>query len=108
MSLEECMSIHTHRQYRTWMVWLENEWNNPSRNDHYLMQIIVEIRRIFAKNPASVTMPQAKLKFINKDDEKPEPTEAEIAYATMQAKSRWGMLAGLFKSKPASETKVPK
>lgn len=29
----------THRQYETWQAWLEQQWNEPSRTDHYLMSV---------------------------------------------------------------------
>lgn len=30
----------TARQFDVWETWLQNEWNKPSRTDHYLMKLI--------------------------------------------------------------------
>lgn len=35
----------THRQFEAWREWLFEEWNKPSRTDHYLMQITAEVVR---------------------------------------------------------------
>ena len=38
------MARHTHRQLLTWLVWLRDQWNNPSRADYYLMRVALEVR----------------------------------------------------------------
>lgn len=53
----------THRQYLGWLSWLEDEWNNPSRADHYAMQAAAETRRQFRKNPAQVKLEDLKIPF---------------------------------------------
>lgn len=63
MSLERCMQEHTHRQFLGWDAWLEEQWNRPDRNDHYLMQIAVTIQRLLAKNPKSIKLSNFKLSF---------------------------------------------
>ncbi|MDB4786221.1 hypothetical protein OAG36_00655 [bacterium] len=44
MSFIECMKVHTHRQYRTYLLWSEQQWNKPSRTDNYLMSIEAELK----------------------------------------------------------------
>jgi len=36
----------THRQFLTWIEWLGQEWNKPSRADHYAAQVANEIHQI--------------------------------------------------------------
>ncbi|MEM2932493.1 MAG: hypothetical protein QXI61_06600 [Nitrososphaerota archaeon] len=33
------LSKITYREYLLWKEWIDNQWNNPSRTDYYLMQI---------------------------------------------------------------------
>lgn len=63
MPLEQCMREHTHRQFLVWDAWLEEQWNRPDRNDHYLMQIAVTIQRLLSKNPRSIKLGNFKLSF---------------------------------------------
>ena len=44
MSFVECMKVHTNRQYRTYLLWSEQQWNRPSRTDNYLMSIVAELK----------------------------------------------------------------
>ena len=39
MPLRECLKKTTNREYRTWMQWLTDDMNRPSRSDYYAMQI---------------------------------------------------------------------
>jgi hypothetical protein len=46
----------THRQYRIWHHWIGEQWNNPSRSDHYLMLIALQVlktpARVWGKEPS--------------------------------------------------------
>lgn len=50
MPLDDCIAKHTHRQYRLWLAWLDQQWERPDRTDYYLMQIAAEVRKVLAKN----------------------------------------------------------
>ena len=63
MSLSECMNSHTERQFRTWIEWLDSQWNEPSLTDHYLMQIATEVRRVLSKNPNDIKLDDFKIEF---------------------------------------------
>ena len=63
MSLDECMTKHTHRQYLAWLAWLDDQWNKPDRRDHYLMQIACEVRRGYVKKASAVKFDQFKIPF---------------------------------------------
>lgn len=92
MTLTETMRGTTHRQYRVWMYWLEQQWNRPNRTDNYLIQIAAEVRRLFRKNPRSVKMEHMVLRFSKpKQHRKP----VDIKEVSRVAKSRWlGWLKG--------------
>lgn len=92
MPLRACMREHTHREFRTWMAWLERQWNEPDRADHYRMQIAQEVCRVLAKNKASITLGKFKIPFgwVKKKEKEKEKSKSEmLEQKTSQAKSRW-------------------
>lgn len=99
------MRSKTNREYRTWMRWLENEDNNPSRSDWYAMQIAAEIRRSGRKDPNSVAVRDLKLTLKREKVVAPvsptasSPTSAldsstVKATVTAFAKSKWFAVTG--------------
>jgi hypothetical protein len=55
----------THRQCVAWSVWLERQWNKPTRSDHYAMQVAAEVRlcrRAFT-NGEPVSLSDMKIPF---------------------------------------------
>jgi len=96
MSPREYLAKHTHEEHETWLYWLRDQWNQPSLTDHYLMNLMAEVRRIFAKNPRQVKAEDFKLKFIF---EAIEPVDAKLSpeerkkKAAAMSKARWlGMM----------------
>ena len=83
----------THRQYRTVLKWLDEQSENPSIHEHYLMQIACEVRRVLSKKPADVHLDHFKLKFKRQTPSKPETQEE----AASKAKSKWLSMLGLGK-----------
>lgn len=77
----------THREYRTWQVWLEKQWNEPDRTDHYLMQIAGYVCHVLSKK-TRINLGNFKIPFevIEPAAVKPQTTKEE---ATRRAKSRW-------------------
>lgn len=53
----------THRQFLAWQEWLNLQWNEPDRTDHYLMQVSYDIRRVNAKNPSRVKYKDTRITF---------------------------------------------
>lgn len=72
----------THRQFRSWMAWLEREWDRPSRDTQYLMQIAQVVRQGQTRTPGAVTLDQFRLRFS-------KPTPRDVATATANAKAAW-------------------
>lgn len=63
MSLDRCMKEHTERQLNLRLYWLREQWNRPSRDNNYAMQIACEVRRLFSKDPSKVHMKDFHLEF---------------------------------------------
>lgn len=87
------MERWTHREYRTRLAWLDEQWNQPSRNDQYLMQIAMEVRRVLSKKPNAIELDHFKLEF-GTTEVKPvlKLTRAQLA---KQSIARWCGLVGL-------------
>lgn len=83
----------THRQFQVALEWIEREWNEPSRTDHYLMQLAAEIRRSNVKNPQSVKMDHFKIKF----ERKAKALPVNQGMTTKMTKARWKAAVGLGK-----------
>lgn len=60
----------THRQFLLCQSWLDEQDNQPSRSDHYAMQIACEIARTRAKYPNNVKLDGFKLVFTKQKVEK--------------------------------------
>ena len=84
MSLDECIQKHTYRQYLAWLEWLQEEQNNPSASDYYLMSIAAEVRRSVVKQPSSVKLDDFRIQFKAGPTPPPDPT-----IAAAQAKALW-------------------
>jgi hypothetical protein len=80
------------------MQYLDDQWNRPDRSDKYQMQTAMEVKRVLAKDPASITLDQFQIKFVKPP---PEPvydegeeiedqpiTEEEKSWIAI-AKARW-------------------
>ena len=63
MPLSECIRRHTHREYVTWLAWLDEQWNQPDRTDHYLMQIAHCVRQQRAAHPEQLSLRDEKIMF---------------------------------------------
>ena len=95
MPLRECLRKHTHRELQVWRMYLEEQWNKPSRVDNYLMQIAGEIRRVYyllqvfgsKKKPYPVELKDFYLEF-----EKPKPTKEKAEKAS---KRGWFSVLGV-------------
>lgn len=70
------------------MRYFKEELNQPSRSDHYLMQIAQEVKRVLSKKPSKIKLKDFTLTF-GKTQEKPSLTKEE---KTVESKSYWGLL----------------
>ena len=89
MPLRRCMREHTHREYLTWIAWLDEQWGKPSRSDNYLMQIAVEVQRVLSKSPNSIQLKHKLLRFVEPVLTTMAP-EAQVA----ASKAKWFAVTG--------------
>jgi hypothetical protein len=90
----------THRQYLTWQTWLGMQWERPSREDHYRMQVACEVRRTIVKDPSSPRIGDFKLRFettrASRDSGSKGGTNKGLSrdQAAAMSKARWFMATG--------------
>lgn len=79
----------TYREFLVWVDWLNEQWNRPSRTDHYLMQIA---REVFCVLRSRVSLDLFKLPFIIKRLEAETTTNIDAKHEADQTalhKSKW-------------------
>ena len=91
----------TNRQHLTFMAFLADDWNRPSRADYYLMQLTAEVRSILAKKPRKIKLKDFLLRF-ELGSNKPKLTREQAAAL---AKARWGAFTNGAKRSPTSTSK---
>jgi hypothetical protein len=70
-----------------WAAWFEEEWNRPDRTDHYLMELMCQVRLLFAKRGANIQPEHFKLTFtFGESNSNPPLTPEESA---KRSKARW-------------------
>jgi hypothetical protein len=82
------------------MDWLEEEWNAPSRGDHYLMQVAAEVRRVLHRSPAQVKPEGFRLTFQRRKKDKNRRALTREDLAAMH-KARWLWAVGFRPKKKA-------
>lgn len=88
----------SHRWYRTWERWSQDEWNRPSRSDNYLMQIAQRVQQVLQKQPSKITLAMQKIPFVFKPVKpagKELSPEVKRRTITSMAKAAWGRAVGL-------------
>lgn len=78
----------THRVIEAWNAWLQLDLDRPGKTEHYLIEFMTLIAKMFAKDPATIHAKDFVLSFNRR---KRHLTEEEAAEAAML---RWGMFAG--------------
>lgn len=72
----------SHREYLAKLSWLDDQWNEPTRSDYYLMQIAQKVVGVLAKQPELDTL---KIPFEVAGKKKKISKEQ----ATIWSKQRW-------------------
>ena len=97
MPLRACMKQHTHREYLTWLAWLGEQWNQPSRSDNYLMQIALRIQQAiesFRKRPRNVYLKEQRIEF-RQEPAETKPVKEVPKPSADYAKSVWVARVGM-------------
>jgi len=89
MSLDECIQSHTHRQYRIWLTFLQEQETQPDVVCYYLMQLTAEVRRVTqGKKSKAIRLKDFFLKFTGN---KPKLTSTQRESLSRTA---WSSLLG--------------
>jgi hypothetical protein len=91
MTVAECRKRMTWREFLTWLAYLDQEMDRPSREDHYLMQLaaLVDVlpARVWGKR-AKIRPDDFRIKF---EDASVPKTKEE---ATKASQSKWFAITG--------------
>lgn len=95
MSVYRCrQEIRTHREYRTWLRFLQDEQNVPSRSDWYLMQLTDAVfslpSLVWGKRPKKISLRWFRIWF---GSNKPKPMLTKDK-AIKLAQARWFGITG--------------
>lgn len=74
-----------------WLTWLDLQWDRPTREDVYQMQVACEVRRGYVKNPRRVNLKDFFLDF-GVERKKPKLTKEQAARVS---KARWVGMMGM-------------
>lgn len=87
MPLEQCKSLHSHRQMRDWITWLDSQMNEPSRSDYYVMQLTMWLAKIYSLLSSTPFNPNLDSYKLNPEtDQTPaQPSLQERAEASKRA-----------------------
>lgn len=78
--------------FHLWMRWLDDQWDEPSLTDYYLMSVAQSIWQVHSENPSSIKLNSFKL---NRKVESGELTKEQIAHNLQMTLSIWtGIMGG--------------
>lgn len=89
MPVQRVMEEVSYKEYRCWIYWLIDEWNRPTRSDHYLMMIGQEVRRVLAKKKRSIKLEHFRLNWPNPFKKKPKTLVTQPLSQAELAKQVW-------------------
>jgi hypothetical protein len=64
----------TSSEFVMWAVYLEDQWQEVTKEDYYLAQIALEVRRTKAKNPAALKLKHMLIQFASKTKKSTQET----------------------------------
>lgn len=89
----------SHRQHLTWLCFLRDELDRPSRSDYYAMQTALVVMMTQAKDCPVRSVNELKIPFeaVGDEDDRP-PDPEEIAHAAAISRGRWCAAVGMTKA----------
>lgn len=99
--MESDIGRWSHREYRTRLAWIEMQWNEPDKTDHYLMQIAQRVQQVLSEQPNKITLEQQEIPFVMKKVEKGKKVKGRVTteQATKWMKAKWMAAVGYVKGK---------
>lgn len=85
------MSEVTHLEHLGHLAWLKEQWNKPTKLDHYITHLIWEIRRSYVKHPGRVKKPKL-LEFEFRQVGIPERSDLDIEERSYLSHKRWSAM----------------
>ena len=76
-----------------WKVFLEEEWERPSREDFYAAQIALECARNWAKHPGRLKLEHYLLKFVTPKEK--QEASMSMKQKTTASKAKWFVATGV-------------
>lgn len=70
-------SVVSHREHRTWIAWLDKQWNEPDRHDYYQMRTAQAIVACHVKDSKDITLDSFKVQFVEANPERDSANEAD-------------------------------
>ena len=102
----------TNRQLNAWTEWFQEEWNNPSRTDHYLMKIVAELEAARLPKGRSINADGLKINFTfgNEKPRKSKRPKPKQKIANQQNMKRvvigWARSSGMVTVRSPEELKT--
>ena len=91
MPLRKVMRETTLNDFHLWTKWLDDQWDNPTLTDYYLMSVAQSIWQVNSDNPNRIKLNSFKLTAAKKDS---EMTEEQIAQNLQMTLSMWTGILG--------------
>lgn len=104
------MREHTHREFKLWMTYLDDEWYHPTRSDYYLMRIAQRVQQVafqvWGKDSSKIKLSHQEV-FAKPEKQTIKSTEEKEHSKTMveYSKSVWAGLVGLVRKKKEDSEK---
>ena len=97
MPVSECVVRVSYPEFKSWQLRFREDWNKPSRTDHYLMLIAHRILYVLGGQQKGTSITAQKIPFTFSSGKKAKPISKERA--TQLAKARWFGMLGIGRKK---------
>lgn len=92
MPLRKVMRETSLNDFHVWMKWLDDQWDNPTLTDYYIMSVAQSIWQVNSETPGNIKLNSFKLSRKSNDG---EMSEEQIAKNLEMTFSIWsGILGG--------------
>lgn len=99
LTIAEAMVRVSYREYMVRLHWLENQKNEPSRTDHYLMQIARYLDAIWAHKKKLEDLLKFKLPFVQMKRQSVPTPQSAGQQREAQSRTMWGATLGAIHAK---------
>lgn len=97
------MARMSYREYQIRLAWMDQEWNEPDRSDHYLMLIVRYLDAIMRRSGKLKELLSFKIPFTRKKQELTTKTQEPN-----QAPNHWDATLGAMANGKRSRSRTPR